>query len=309
MDHFCLFFNPVAGQGRAARTGPHLQSILAELGTVDWCPTTQPGDARRLAAEVAGAATSTVVAVGGDGTINEIINGLMAAQGELPRPRLAILPVGSANDIAKALGITGIDETLSCLAAGTERAIDLGLVTGSTGWSHYFCMSAGIGIVAAIAAERNRIRHLRGPALYFLAALRTILKGPAPLHLSISFDGGQQEEISVGALLANNSPRSGGFTLAPAADMSDGVLDVLALREHGRKLTTFRLVQLLLAVRAGTHLQYEEIVERRCRELSLATTHALTLQLDGELHHLSAGAASPLHIRLLPGALTVASRS
>lgn len=304
MENIRLIFNPVAGQGRAARTATHLQSILAELGNVDWCPTTQPGDARRLAAEAVRAGASTVVAAGGDGTINEIINGLMAARHSEPLPVVAIFPVGSANDIAKTLGITGIEATLACLSNGTARTIDIGQVTDGTGWSHYFCMSAGVGIVAAIAAERNSIRHLRGPALYFLAALRTILKGPAPLQLTISFDGEQQEEVSVSALLANNSPRSGGFTLAPDADMGDGFLDILALREIGRELTTLRLLQLLLAVRAGTHLQHEEIVERRCRDLALTTTQPLILQLDGEVHPIAAGA---LHVNLFPGALRVAA--
>lgn len=299
-----VIFNPVAGQNHAARLAPFLQSQLDGVDDVRWYATTQPGDARRLAAEALHGGAAAVVAAGGDGTVNEIINGLMSSRDSRPLPPLAIFPIGSANDIASALGIAGIGSSLAHFGNGARRHVDVGQLTDPAGRSRYFCMSAGIGIVAGIAAERNRIRHLRGPALYFLAALRTILKGPAPLQLTISFDGERPEEVSASALLANNSPRSGGFTLAPAADMGDGMLDVLALRERDRPLTTRRLLQLLLAVRAGTHLQHEEIVARRCQALTLNSSQPLLVQLDGELHPMPPG---NLHVRLLPGALTVAA--
>jgi diacylglycerol kinase (ATP) len=302
-----VIFNPIAGQHQAARLAPAMQDKVANSDRMRWLPTARPGDAYRLAAAAVQAGAATVVAAGGDGTVNEIINGLMAAADGRPLPVLAILPVGSANDIALALGITGIENSLAHLGNGVRRRIDVGQVTSSSGWSHYFCMSAGVGIVAAIAEERNRIHRLRGSTLYFAAALRTFTQPLRMLDLQLGFDGETEEQVSVGALLANNSPRSGGFTLAPDADMSDGALDILALRERGRKLTTFRLVQLLLAVRAGTHLRHEEVMQHRCQQLTLTTSHPLTLQLDGELHHLPAGAASPLHIRLLPGALTIAA--
>jgi diacylglycerol kinase (ATP) len=304
-----VIFNPVAGQNQAARLAPLLKSRLAAMDDVHWCATTQPGDARRLAGEALRAGAAAVVAAGGDGTVNEIVNGLMSAGESRALPALAIFPIGSANDIASALGIAAIDSSLDHLGNGARRHVDVGHVTDATGWSHYFCMSAGIGIVAKIAEERNRIHHLRGSALYFAAALRTFIHPLRMLDLQLGFDGQPEEQVSVGALLANNSPRSGGFTLAPDADMSDGALDILALRERGRKLTVIRLVQLLLAVRAGTHLRHEEVMQRRCQHFTLATSLPLTLQLDGELHRLSAGAACPLRICLLPGALTVLSSS
>jgi diacylglycerol kinase (ATP) len=302
-----VIFNPVAGQRQAARLEPALQDSLATVAGLRWLATAQPGDACQLASAAVQAGVPVVVAAGGDGTVNEIINGIMAAADSRPLPILAILPVGSANDIALALGITSVEHSLAYLATGVQRRIDIGQVTSSSGWRHYFCMSAGVGIVAAIAEERNRIHRLRGSALYFAAALRTFAQPLRMLDLQLGFDGEPEEQVSVGALLANNSPRSGGFTLAPGADMSDGALDILALRERGRKLTVIRLVQLLLAVRAGTHLRHEEVMQQRCQQLTLTTSHPLTLQLDGELHRLRAGAACPLHIRLLPGALTIAA--
>jgi diacylglycerol kinase (ATP) len=307
MGEIHVIFNPVAGQNQAGRLAPLLQSRLNGVGAVHWSATTRPGDARRLACEAVQAGGSVIIAAGGDGTVNEIVNGLMTTRDRHSLPALAIFPIGSANDIASALGITNIDESLAHLGNGARRRIDIGQVTDATGWSHYFCMSAGIGIVASVAEERNHIPYLRGSSLYFAAAVRTILRPLQLLDLELGFDGGEQEKVSVGALLANNSPRSGGFTLAPDADMSDGALDILALRERGRKLTTLRLVQLLLAVRAGTHLRHEEVLQRRCRELQLTTPHALLLQLDGELHPLPSGGTQSLVIRLLPGAMTVAA--
>ena len=143
MERIRVIFNPVAGQGRAARAGAALQAELSRMDEGDWFRTTRRGDAYRLAAGAAREGVAAVVAAGGDGTVHEIVNGLLSVRREAPLPTLAILPLGSANDFAAGLGIRDVATGWECVRNGRSRPVDVGRVTDENGWCRYFCFSAG----------------------------------------------------------------------------------------------------------------------------------------------------------------------
>ena len=276
--------NPFAGRGRTGRDLSHLVSALRDaLGELDVATTGGARQATDLAAAAVGERRPLVISLGGDGTLHEIVNGLMRARGMRPGapaetallPSLAVVATGTGGDFGRTLGIAPrVRDYLAAVAGGHERAIDVGRArfAGAAGrpaeryWINV--LSAGIGgLVDRYAAASPAI--LGGRIAYAQAALR----GIAMCHRvrlrcrAVLPDGREGERVldSHAVAICNGTTFGGGMHIAPMAQPDDGLLEVIAMETR----TRWRLVGSFLTVYAGTHTSEPGVHHFSCRALRL----------------------------------------
>jgi len=255
--------------------------------------TQHPGHARELARQAASNGCSIIVAVGGDGTINEVVNGLMQAAGDDPPSILGIIPLGTANDLADMLELPR-DVTAICqrIAAGHTRLIDLGMVNG-----HYFANNSAIGLEPMVTLEHDQMRQVKGNLRYILAALKSIVKAK-PWTMRIDWDNGSYEGpvtlVSVG-----NSRRTGGsFYMTPEASLDDGLLDFIYVVGINR----WQMVKLLPQTFSGKHIRHPAIIYLRTTSLSITASPTTPIQADGEIIDRN---ATEINYQIIPKKLRV----
>ena len=316
--------NPSAGRGRTGRDLSHLLSALRDaLGELDVVVTAEARQATDLAAEAAGTRRPLVISVGGDGTLHEVVNGLMRARGSRPGasseatslPSLGVIATGTGGDFGRTLGIAPrAQDYLAAVAGGHERAIDVGRArfTGAGGqpveryWINV--LSAGIGgLVDRYAAASPAV--LGGRIAYAQAALR----GIAMCHRvrlrcrAVLPDGREGERVldSHAVAICNGTTFGGGMHIAPMARPDDGLLEVIAMETR----TRWRLVGSFLTVYSGTHTSEPGVHHFSCRALRLEPldppvrpprSGVFPLDVDGE-----ALGDVPLDVSLIDHALRV----
>ena len=289
--------NPAAGKGKGALAREAIERAMAPTGLrFDVVVTAGPGDAARLAGLAADEGATTVVAVGGDGTVHEVANGLLAAG----RPAaLGIVPAGSGNDFARALRLpTDVAAACALLVEGKTRWIDVGQVTVDGGPPRVFLNGVGVGFTAAVAIEARGLGWLTGLPLYVVALLRALaLRFATPLA-TVRGDGFERPARVTFVEACNGQWEGGGFHLAPNGDPSDGLLDVVVLGAVPR-LTFLRLLPAFIA---GTHVQSAAVGTYASSRLDVELETAVPVQADGETIAL---AARRVAVELQPRALAV----
>ncbi len=295
MKRIALVVNPCAGRGAAARLAPQVVAQLRALG-VDCEPraTRAPGEATTLVAEALRAGADCVAVAGGDGTINEALNGYIGIARE--DQALACIPIGSGNDFAKMLGTAG-DWRLACerIAAGARRRVDAGVCNG-----RYFANGIGAGFDAQVALEAKSVRWLRGNAIYGAALARTLLLRHSTPRARLAHDAGTIEREVTLVAAANGACYGGAFRIAPDADIADGLLDLVV----ADALSRFGILGLVPHVLRGTHVGRRGVTSLRTRRVTLESETPLVVHADGEIVE---RAATRLSIEVLPGALRVAA--
>jgi diacylglycerol kinase (ATP) len=261
----------------------------------DFLDTERPGHAADLAEESGKRGADVVVAIGGDGTVNETVNGLMRLP-EAKRPAFGLVPDGTGNDYGFALGLRPGDlaDAARALAEGKTRVLDVGEVNGC-----FFANSVGLGFDGAVAETASKVRYLKGFPAY-LWSVFTVLKDWANFELTLTADGRTLEGHAFLAAVANGPRSGGGFLLAPAARPDDGLFDVCRLGDLG-KLEALRHLPKALD---GSHVGLPWVTILRAREVILASDRPLTAHVDGNLVF-SAGHPDPLVFRMHPNALRV----
>jgi len=279
MKRILVIFNPAA---RSAKSRTFRKFLDCHAGpNVTLAPTQGPGDATRLA--VADRAHDLIVAAGGDGTVNEVVNGL----GDRP---LGVLPFGTVNVFAKELGIpAGLNAAWHVLETGRTRTVDLGCAEFA-GQTRFFVQLAGVGFDArAVRATTWNLKVKLGPLSYVVAGVRILRQTHALIEVAPGIAG-------AAVLIGNGRYYGGKVRLFPRARLDDGLLDVCVFEKfRGRDLFRY-LPKILCATHhrmAGVH--YFQTAEFTCR--SVGTT---PLQLDGE----DAG-DGPIKFSVKPGALQV----
>ncbi len=278
MRTMTVIVNPVAGRGRGERFLPVLSAGLKEAGVSHAIVvTTRPGEATEISRL---AETETVVAVGGDGTANEVGNGLVGTD-----KVLGIIPTGSGNDLVKALGIPASPaNALGVLLSGSVCTMDVGQVrvgsnSGSTNPTpRYFLNGIGIGFDAAVADRKAGIRYLSGFPLYLLAVLKTLGAYHAPefsFHSDAVEFSGKKLLIAIG----NGPCAAGRFYLTPRAKVDDGLFDYCAIRD----LTVPQILQLMPKVLKGAHEGLPEVTMGRARHLIVKAATPFSVHADGEM--------------------------
>jgi len=298
--------NPVAGRGRAARLRGELQRALAReaesfwrdaagLGgdtpVVDIVETAAPGEAQVLARRAADRGALTVVAAGGDGTFGEVASGLAGS-----RTRLALVPLGTGNDFAHALGIgRDIASAVHIAFNGRPRRIDLGELRCSAG-ARTFLNAAGCGFDAAVGERVNRgYPFLRGSAVYVAAVLGAI-RSLRPVATRVTVDGRTWTGMSTLSVVSNGPSFGGGMRIAPGAKPDDGVLEVCVVSAAGR----FEFVCHFPRVYRGTHVDHPKVTMLRGQHVTLEGDEPVPMLVDGDLF-----GSTPAEIRVMPGALEV----
>lgn len=314
MPRLKLILNPQADRGHAAEAGPDLRAILADeveaasrqqgrAFELVWALTDEPRHATALAREAAEEGIDVVVAIGGDGTVHEVVNGLMAVEAER-RPRMGIIPVGSGNDFASNFGVPDdLREAARCLLGDTSFPTDVGWIADGTGRGEYWCNTVGVGFTGAVNIATRRLKRWRGFMSYFIAVLQTILFAPPTLEARITVDEDATFERGITMVAVCNGPREGGgFPVAPGAEMDDGLLDYVIMRRMGR----LRIARFLPVVMQARHLNHPDYFDAgKAGQIHITTDSTMAIHTDGEVFGPWEADVRELELRIVPRAVEV----
>lgn len=294
--------NPRAGGGRTRRRWPRIETILrGRIGSsFDVRITEATGRATDHCREALREGASTVACVGGDGTLNEVVNGYLdeAGRPRNPEARLAILPIGTGCDFSKTLGAQNDPATVARqLAGGRSRLVDAGRFTfrSASGTSErYFVNVAEFGSGGAVVDRVNRTTKMLGGRMSFLLAILRTMPRYVNTRISYAADGGPSHSVVVNdVIVANGRYFGAGLQPAPYADLEDGALDVVIVGD-----LDFRTIRRNLpALREGQHLELPGITTFRVRRIDLVAGDEL-IDLDGEV-----AGRGPIRFEVVPRAL------
>jgi diacylglycerol kinase (ATP) len=274
-----IIVNPRADMGHALKVVTDLRPLVDEYGGGDWSQTEYPVHATELARQAAEAGYTLVIAIGGDGTVHEVINGLMQVPTEI-RPRLGIVPLGSGNDFAHSIGIIGSPtEALKKIYNGQPKHIDLGVFEIGRGRHEYFNNTFGLGFDATVTIRTHRLTHIRGFMMYLVAVLQTItfnLDTPM-MHITTDLESWDEETIMM--VVCNGPREGGGFLVAPGSDSSDGVLNYASVC-HVSRLMMLRLIP---EVMKGTHGRFKQVRLGKLHRMQIKADKPVTIHADGEV--------------------------
>ncbi len=306
MNRYKVIVNPISGRGAGERLLPRVEQLLRDCGlNYDLIQTEYRGHAIELTQEAIKSDYNIVVAMGGDGTANEVLNGIMQAKLlGIKGVALGILSVGSGNDFAFSMGVPH-DLAAGCqvLAANHRRWIDVGRATGGDyPQGRYFGNGVGIGFDAVVGFEALKLKHVRGFLAYIVAALKTIfLYNQAPL-VRIEFADQTLLQHSLMISIMNGRRLGGGFMVAPNGIPDDGLFD-LCIADQVSRLRIFGLVPKFMK---GTHISHEAIHTDRIRRIvATAVEGTLPAHADGET---LCTTGEQLTIELLPRQIEILCR-
>jgi diacylglycerol kinase (ATP) len=272
----CVVFNPAARGDKARLFQSQLANISRECTLK---PTTHAGAARRLAAESVREGFEIIVAAGGDGTINEVLNGIADEPDGFARTRLAVLPLGTANVFAKELGLPpGFEAAWEVIRAGRTSAIDAPYARylhDGKATRRYFAQLAGAGIDSrAIEMVTAESKKRFGWFAYIMAGFKTLAEQLPEIIVSNGRDTARGKLVLVG----NGKLYGGRFPIFPLADMEDGVLDVVVYPRVNAEV----LARVAWGMVTGDFHTGSRTVQLRASSLEMTSTSALPFQLDGE---------------------------
>ncbi len=291
MGKITVIVNGAAGGGRgSARLAPHLDR-LREAGALEIRPTAGPGHATTLAREAAAAGSTAVVAAGGDGTLFEVVNGLLPKNGA--GPALGIVPVGTGNSFVRDVGLADPAVAVEAIVAGKTRLVDA-MVLEDDDRVLYAINLVSIGFSAMVGSLVNRRLKPLGVPGYALAVFAT-LASLRPIRLGFMLDEQPAEQRDVTLISFCNSRYTGGnMMMAPAADPTDSWLDVVTIAP----VTRVRLLRAFPHIFRGTHVQLPEVKTDRARRISFAPMGMIDVIADGEVLGLELRS-----LEIVPGAL------
>ena len=295
-----LIYNPIANHGRAWPVIPGLRSITNAHGNATWAGTVYPGHAVELAQEAAREDCDLVIAIGGDGTVHEVVNGLMQLPAE-NRPTLGVIPIGTGNDFSFSIGTpTEPAAALRRILAGNPHTVDIGKITTTDGYIEYFSNAVGIGFDAIVTIHSRSVPVLQGFAVYFVAVLRTLIFNHHPFTLKMETGDGEEERTLLMLAICNGQREGGGFNLVPEGKSNDGWLDTVALHRVTRAKLLFRT---LVPFLKGTHTNLSHVSMNRFQKLSIQSDIPLIIHVDGEIYAGFGSNVRRLYFEILPGAL------
>ena len=279
-----IIANPAARSGRGEAAAIYVTRFFSSYrSAASSCSvqlTERKGDAVRMAE--GSIEYETVIALGGDGVVHEVVNGLMRLP-EPARPRLGVMPVGTGNDFARTLGMSKNDpeRALSELMSGEDRELDLGCVNGT-----YFVQSLSFGLDAAIAQDTTRRRSLfgaqHGSSLYLTSGIRMLALDQYGWPYRAVIEGEQVlEGVGVAFAVQNGKTYGGGFRICPDAVPNDGLLDLCVSIEKPSKIHSLALFGL---IRMGRHTRSKKLLTRKVRhmEVEFVGEEQPPCQVDGE---------------------------
>lgn len=296
-----IIVNPNADLGRAWRYSADLRPIVDEHGGADWTGTVYPTHAVELARLAGEEGYEQVIAVGGDGTVHEVVNGLMLLPPE-KRPRLGVVPMGTGNDFAFNTGFP-MKMHLALLQSlnGQVKRVDVGELRDSHGRVEYFDNTMGIGFDTIVTLRSRNIPILRGFPVYLMAVIQTILLDHHPARLSIDMDGEHSEQETIMLVACNGAREGGGFYIAPQARNDDGIFHSATVG----KVSQLRMFRLLPEFLRGTHTRFADVKMGSFKKLHIRSDRPLFIHVDGEIFSGFGTDEREIWVDMHPGALEI----
>lgn len=279
---YCAIVNPAAGGGRCGRRAPAALDRLRAAGlALDVHFTSRAGEARDIARRAWENGQRRFLAVGGDGTSYEIVNGLFPCPGG-ERPVIGMLPLGTGNSFLRDFGITSAERALEALARGRTRRCDVVRATHAAGALHYINLLS-LGFTAEAGELTNRRFKPLGPAGYVLATLATTARLSYPSFPMRADGGARDARPCILVSFSNSRYTAGRMMMAPHADATDGALDVIRIGPMRRR-------DFLLAfpsIFSGRHVERPEVEEKRAKRVELDLDGPVDVMVDGEVERLA----------------------
>lgn len=263
MTDIPVIFNPAARSEKARNTWARIERFPGCI----FQPTGKAGDARRFAKEAAARGCQTVVAAGGDGTINEVVNGLAGSE-----VALGILPVGTMNVFANELGMPGnLEKCWEIIRAGHTRVIDLARAN-----KQYFVQLAGVGLDAQVVeATTWEAKKSLGPLSYLISAAQIAARKPPKLIVDVE---GERREASF-VLVGNGRHYAGPLKFFHRASYDDGMLDVLIFRN----ISYLDIARYLATILMGTHADQPDVEYLQTARAEVTSEDDVPVECDGEV--------------------------
>jgi len=296
-----VIVNPAAGAGRTGREWPKIKDLFSGHGLrFEHDITEAPGHAVELAKTAAEKGYGMVVSVGGDGTINEIVNGLHQSGG-IDDAVLGIVSTGTGSEYARTIGVPRrYEEACRCFVEPKKLTVDIGSVEYANNGhrkERLFVNFAGMGVDAEIVRRTTQQFKSLGSMPSYLMGLLTTLVTYRNRDITLVIDGEEVRERVCTVIMNNGRYGGGGMFTAPNADISDGMFDVLIVDDISKPDLLWSLPRLY----RGTHLTHPRVTMKRAREVEVRSEKPMHLQADGELL-----GRVPARFRILPSALTIA---
>ncbi|SET71951.1 lipid kinase, YegS/Rv2252/BmrU family [Natronincola peptidivorans] len=268
---YLFIINPIAGKNKGAKILPIIKEVLDKRKVAyELIETTKAGEAEKIAKEAVSKKHAVIVAVGGDGTIHEVLNGMIGSN-----KALGIIPAGTGNDLSRTLKLPENPESaLELILEGKTKKIDLGKI----GEKH-FINFASVGLDAVIASEANNIkRWIAGKGAYILAALKGISTFKSRKVQFVIDDKIMLEEVMM-ITVCNGVFYGGGMKVAPEADLEDGLFDVYVIKAMNK----LKLLLLFPTIYMGKHVKYQEVSFYRAKTVTIFSDKQIQINADGEI--------------------------
>lgn len=289
--HTCILINPNAGSADAADA---VRTRAADHDGVTWWDSPTRSACGRLVEEAINEGATNIVAAGGDGTVNTVLNAIQRLDADV---RLGVIPLGTGNDLARTLAIPDDPESaLTVAISGGEQPVDLYAVTWS-GTSRYGINVAAGGFSGQVdEALSSDLKATWGPMAYLVGAAQVVpnLEGYST-HITVD-EGAKQRIHALNIVVANGRTAAGGRPVAPTANPCDGLLDVVVVK-HG---TAAELAKVATQLVAGHYLESPLVIHQRARHIKIESEPGMWFNVDGELI-----TNEPLSIQVMPQAQSV----
>ena len=275
MKSVCLIVNPNAGRKTGLVAARAVAGLLGRGGVeCEELVSPAPGGTRAIAAALDPLAYDAILAVGGDGTLFEVVNGLLEHRDSVPVP-LGLIPVGTGNSFVRDLGISSVEDAVAPVLAGTTRAVDVGRFAADAG-GFYFANLLGAGFVSNVAHRARRYKAF-GSMSYVFAVVEEVMRlRSTPVVLEI--DGAVIEREALFVEICNSRYTGGSMMMAPGALIDDGLLDVVVASRMNRRT----VLALLPSIFAGRHVDSPLVEVFRGRSIRLTSARPMALTPDGE---------------------------
>ena len=284
----CFIVNPTAGKGKGKIVAGNIHSYMKKQKIpYEIRFTTRRKEAEQLAQCAVKQGFDKIVSVGGDGTIYEVLNGIMGMN-----VLLGVIPAGTGNDFVRTVGIgQDIEEALHTVVYGKERSIDCGKVNG-----RYYINVAGIGFDTEVLEEVESIKkYLSGKLAYLSGVFRTLFQYKFK-KIQIVIDGQVYNKEILLVAFANGKFYGGGMKISPGSDIQDGYIDVCIIH----KMPKWKILRLFPTIFSGEHIKVKEVTMYRGKEIRINSALPLAINLDGDLV-----GYTPFTLEVIPNAIKI----
>ena len=304
MSKTAFIVNPHAGNGSTASTWPFIEALAKDrLGPFDTYMTRRPGDAVVFAKNAAAEKTRLLVCVGGDGTLNEVVNGIMMHEKSFPSDvTLGFIPNGTGCDFVRTVSIPqNIEQAVDFIVSGSVRSVDLGVLVFQDHQGHdrcrFFHNIASFGLGGEVAQRVNRTTKALGPFVSFMWATLISIFLYGKKRIQISVDNDYKKEVVIwNVAVANGQYHGGGMWVAPDASVCDGLLHLTIIGD----LTIPEVFLNLSKLYNGRIYDIDKVIPLTGKKVAAISDDRVLLEVDGEQPGML-----PMVVKIAPGALNI----